>query len=58
MGSWEQAVGHGFLVVEALARRKYKRLRTAKRFCKWWTGLLTRQPGLFTHWRLVRSYAG
>ena len=38
------------------AGRKYKRLRTHKRFSRWWTGLLSRQPGLFTHWRLVRSY--
>jgi len=38
------------------AGRKYKRLRTHKRFSRWWTGLLTRQPGLFAHWRLVRSY--
>jgi RNA-directed DNA polymerase len=40
------------------AGRKYKRLRTAKRFHEWWTGLLTRQPGLFTHWRQVRTYQG
>jgi len=39
-----------------LAGRKYKRLRTQKRFIRWWTGLLSRQPGLFAHWRLVRSY--
>jgi RNA-directed DNA polymerase len=38
------------------AGRKYKRLRTHKRFSRWWTGLLSRQPGLFTHWRLTRSY--
>jgi group II intron reverse transcriptase/maturase len=38
------------------AGRKYKRLRTHKRFGRWWTGLLSRQPGLFTHWRLARSY--
>jgi RNA-directed DNA polymerase len=40
------------------AGRKYKRLRTHKRFHKWWTGLLLRQPGLFTHWRTVRTYHG
>jgi RNA-directed DNA polymerase len=40
------------------ARRKYKRLRTAKRFREWWTGLLIRQPGLFAHWRTVRTYYG
>jgi RNA-directed DNA polymerase len=38
------------------AGRKYKRLRTHKRFSRWWTGLLARQPGLFAHWRLARSY--
>jgi RNA-directed DNA polymerase len=38
------------------AGRKYKRLRTHKCFSGWWTGLLSRQPGLFAHWRLVRSY--
>ena len=40
------------------AGRKYKRLRTDKRFGAWWTGLLTRQPGLFIHWRTVRTYHG
>jgi RNA-directed DNA polymerase len=40
------------------AGRKYKRLRTHKRFSRWWTGLLSRQPGLFDHWRLARSYQG
>ena len=40
------------------AGRKYKRLRTHKRFSKWWTGLLLRQPSLFAHWRLARSYQG
>jgi group II intron reverse transcriptase/maturase len=40
------------------AGRKYKRLRTHKRFHKWWTGLLARQPGRFAHWRLARSYQG
>ena len=39
------------------AGRKYKRLRTIKRFKRWWTGLLQRAPGLFAHWRVVRSYA-
>jgi group II intron reverse transcriptase/maturase len=38
------------------ARNKYKRLRVNKRFQRWWTGLLDREPGLFTHWRLVRDY--
>ena len=34
------------------AGRKYKRLRTHKRFSRWWAGLLQRQPGLFAHWRV------
>ena len=38
------------------AGKKYKRLRTFKRFKRWWTGLLSRQPGLFAHWRWVRAY--
>ena len=38
------------------ARKKYKRLRTFKRFKRWWTGLLERAPGLFAHWRWVRAY--
>jgi RNA-directed DNA polymerase len=37
------------------AGRKYKRLRTQKRYSRWPAGLLTRQPGLFTHRRLVRT---
>ncbi len=38
------------------AAKKYRRLRSAKRFDRWWTGLLIRQPGLFAHWRLIRNY--
>ena len=38
------------------AGKKYKRLRTFKQFKRWWTGLLSRQPGLFAHWRWVRAY--
>jgi len=38
------------------AGRKYKRLRTNQRYSRWLAGLLSRQPGLFTHWRLVRTY--
>ena len=38
------------------ARKKYKRLRTYKRFKQWWSGLLEREPGLFAHWRWVRAY--
>jgi RNA-directed DNA polymerase len=38
------------------AGRKYKRLRTQKRYGRWQAGLLARQPDLFTHWRMERSY--
>jgi RNA-directed DNA polymerase len=38
------------------AGRKYKRLRTHERFSRWWTGLLVREPGMFAHWSVVRSY--
>ncbi|MGH3564858.1 MAG: group II intron reverse transcriptase/maturase [Pseudonocardia sp.] len=38
------------------ARNKYKRLRGYKRFLRWWTGLLNREPRLFTHWHLVRTF--
>jgi group II intron reverse transcriptase/maturase len=38
------------------AGRKYKRLRTNQRYSRWIAGLLSRQPGLFIHWRLVRTY--
>jgi RNA-directed DNA polymerase len=40
------------------AARKYKRLRPYRRFQAWWTGILDRDPGLFTHWRWVRTPAG
>jgi hypothetical protein len=36
------------------AGKKYRRLRAYKRFKRWWTGLIKRQPGLFAHWRWVR----
>ncbi len=32
------------------AGKKYKRLRTHKRFQRWWTGLQRREPSLFAHW--------
>src|SRR5665213_292782 len=38
------------------AGKKYKRLRTFKRFKRWWTGLQHREPGLFAQWRWVRAY--
>ena len=44
------------LYLRRWAGKKYRRLRTDKRFHGWWTGLLARQPGLFIHWRLVRTY--
>ncbi len=40
------------------AGRKYKRLRSYKRFMAWWTGILDREPGLFAHWRWVRGFNG
>jgi group II intron reverse transcriptase/maturase len=42
--------------VRRWAGRKYKRLRTQKRYGRWLAGLLLRQPDLFTHWRFERSY--
>jgi RNA-directed DNA polymerase len=39
------------------AGRKYKRLRTYKRFKAWWLGILDRDPDLFTHWRWARTFA-
>jgi RNA-directed DNA polymerase len=38
------------------ARRKYKRLGSYKRFRKWWTGLIDREPGLFVHWSRERAF--
>jgi RNA-directed DNA polymerase len=38
------------------AGKKYRRLRTYKRFKRWWTGLIERAPGLFAHWQWVRAY--
>ena len=38
------------------ARRKYKRLRSFKRFKRWWHGLLRREPGLFVHWAWVTRF--
>lgn len=40
------------------AARKYKRLRSFKRFKAWWLGILDRDPGLFSHWRWTRTFAG
>jgi RNA-directed DNA polymerase len=44
------------IYVRRWAGKKYKRLRTYKRFKRWWTGLLTRVPGLFRHWQWVRAF--
>jgi RNA-directed DNA polymerase len=38
------------------ARKKYKRLRTWKRFKAWWRGLTARAPALFAHWPWMRAY--
>ena len=37
------------------AARKYRRLRAYKRFKRWWTRVIEREPGLFAHWRWVRA---
>jgi RNA-directed DNA polymerase len=39
------------------AARKYRRLENNASFDAWWDGLLKRQPNLFAHWRLARSYS-
>ena len=36
--------------------KKYRRLRTHKRFKRWWTGLIERQPALFAQWKWVRAF--
>ena len=40
------------------AGNKYKRLRSYRRFTKWWLGIIDREPDLFAHWRWVRTFAG
>jgi len=40
------------------AGRKYKRLRSYKRFKVWWFGIIDREPELFAHWKWVRTFAG
>ena len=40
------------------AGRKYKRLRSYKRFKAWWFGIIEREPTLFAHWKMVRTFAG
>lgn len=43
------------IYVRRWAGNKYKRLRTYKRFKRWWTGLLTQAPGLFPQWQWVSA---
>jgi RNA-directed DNA polymerase len=43
------------LYLRRWAGRKYKRLRTYKRFKRWLAGILTREPRLFAHWQWVRA---
>jgi RNA-directed DNA polymerase len=38
------------------AGRKYKRLRTYKRFKGWWDGLIERQPRFFAQWAWVHAF--
>jgi RNA-directed DNA polymerase len=38
------------------ARKKYRRLRSYKRFKAWWSGLIDREPGLFKHWAWSRDF--
>jgi RNA-directed DNA polymerase len=38
------------------AGKKYRRLRTYKRFWRWWTGLIEREPRLFAQWQWVRAF--
>jgi RNA-directed DNA polymerase len=40
------------------AGKKYKRLRPYRRFKAWWFGIIDRDPKLFAHWRMVRTFAG
>ena len=32
--------------------------RSYKRFKRWWSGVMDREPGLFAYWRWVRMLAG
>jgi RNA-directed DNA polymerase len=42
--------------VRRWAGKKYKRLRTYKKFQRWWTGLLEREPRLLVQWKWAHSY--
>jgi RNA-directed DNA polymerase len=46
------------LYLRRWAASKYKRLRTYRRFKRWWDGILAREPGLFAHWAWVRTWHG
>jgi hypothetical protein len=39
------------------ARKKFKRLRTYKRFKVWWQGLVARKPDMFVHWAWMRAFS-
>lgn len=39
------------------ARKKFKRLRTYKRFKTWWQGLVAREPNMFAHWAWMRTFS-
>jgi RNA-directed DNA polymerase len=41
------------LYLRRWAGRKYRRLRTHKRFKRWWYRLIERDPGLLAHWQWV-----
>ena len=41
---------------DAVAQKKYRRLRGFKRFQAWWTELLDRAPGLFKHWAWAGAF--
>jgi group II intron reverse transcriptase/maturase len=38
------------------AGRKYRRLRSFRRFTRWWDDVLERAPGLFAQWKWVRAF--
>jgi RNA-directed DNA polymerase len=42
------------IYIRRWAGNKYKRLRTYKRFKRWWRGLYQRQPDLLAQWRWLR----
>ena len=43
-------------LLEALGWEEVQAAADPQALRRWWTGLLSRQPGLFAHWRLARSY--